>query len=233
LSTQARLGGQWCHVPEDLQAPPDPLRRRNASLPTVVARPPGVSPLTFDDVYDAHIHQVWRGARRLGVPEASLEDVAQDAFVVVHRRLADYDGRAPLASWIYGIVVRVARDHRRRFVRKAAPCTPFDEANPSSTSAGETGAPHRAAERSESVRLLYALLDELDQEKREVLVLAQLEEMTLSEISEVLALNVNTVGARLRAARRAFEEAHARHRARSETDRALRERFASRRGKSP
>ena len=64
-------------------------------------------------------------------------------------------------------------------------------------------------------------------------MLAQFEEMTLSEISVVLGLNVNTVAARLRAARRAFEEAHVRYRARSETERALRDRFGPRRGERP
>jgi len=64
---------------------------------------------------------------------------------------------------------------------------------------------------------LHALLEELDESKREVLVLAQLEEMTVPEIAEVLGANVNTIYARLRAARAEFEAAHARHRARTQT----------------
>ncbi len=48
-----------------------------------------------------------------------------------------------------------------------------------------------------------------------LLVLAQLEEMTVPEIAELLGANVNTIYARLRAARRDFDAAYARHRARN------------------
>jgi RNA polymerase sigma-70 factor (ECF subfamily) len=176
----------------------------------------GDVPRSFDQIYAEHLDFVWRSARRLGIPEAHIEDVAQDVFVVVHRRLADYDGRAPMKSWLFGIVARVARAHRRRFARKLAPCVAYDEQqeNQDTSPIGEAPA-HVAVERSEAVRLLDALLAELDDDKREVLVLAQIEEMSVPEIAECLGLNVNTASARLRAARRAFEEAHARHRART------------------
>jgi RNA polymerase sigma-70 factor (ECF subfamily) len=64
------------------------------------------------------------------------------------------------------------------------------------------------------VKLLSSLLEELDEEKREVFVLAELEEMTVPEISQAIEIPVNTVYSRLRAARLAFEEALARHAAR-------------------
>ena len=51
---------------------------------------------------------VWRGLRRLGVPECDVEDVCQEVFVVVHRKLGDFEGRSSLRTWIYGICARTA-----------------------------------------------------------------------------------------------------------------------------
>lgn len=165
---------------------------------------------TFEDVYEEHFDLVWRTARRLGVPESAVDDVVQDAFLVLHRRLPEYDGRASMKAWLLGITVRVVADHRRRYRRKESHCEPTDE----DAIVSSMPAPIDEVEQAESVRLLADILSQLDEDKREILVLRQLEEMTVPEIAEVLRANVNTIYARLRAARREFEAAYARHRAR-------------------
>jgi RNA polymerase sigma-70 factor (ECF subfamily) len=144
-----------------------------------------------------------------------VDDVVQDTFLVLHRRFAEYDGRASIKAWLLGILVRVVSDHRRRFRRKESHCQSADEA----VMVSSRPDPVDEVAQSESVKLLNDLLAELDEEKREVLVLRQLEEMTVPEIAEVLGENVNTVYARLRAARREFDAAYARHRARTRTER--------------
>ena len=179
-----------------------------------VSRPMPVALPAFDAIYDAQFDFVWRTARRLGVPESAADDVVQDTFVVLHRRLAEYDGETPIRRWLLGIVTRVVADHRRRYRRKDAACVPHPEESERALPSNAP-APSAEAEQSEAVRLLDALLTELDEDKREVLVLAQLEEMTVPEISELLGANVNTVYARLRAARRDFDAAYGRHRARN------------------
>ncbi|MEZ4297343.1 MAG: sigma-70 family RNA polymerase sigma factor [Polyangiaceae bacterium] len=169
--------------------------------------------LDFEEVYDEHAEMVWRALRRLGVPEASVDDAMQDVFVVVHRRLGEFEGRSSLRTWVFGIVLGVARNHRRSARRRApegAHAAEIDDDLP----APDSGGPERHASHAEAVRTLYALLDELDEDKRAVLVLADLEEMTAPEIAAALSLNLNTVYARIRAARLAFEQAVARHRAR-------------------
>jgi RNA polymerase sigma-70 factor (ECF subfamily) len=172
------------------------------------------APASFDAIYDAQFDFVWRMARRLGVPESAADDVVQDTFVVLHRHLAEYDGETPIRRWLSGIVTRVVADHRRRYRRKDAACVPHPEDSERAL-ASNAPEPSAEAEQSEAVRLLDALLSEIDEDKREVLVLAQLEEMTVPEIAELLGANVNTIYARLRAARRDFDAAHARHRART------------------
>ena len=167
------------------------------------------APPSFDYVYAGELAFVWRSARRLGVREAAVEDVVQEIFVVVHRQLPEFEGRSSLKTWLFGITLRVVRDHLRSARRKAT-CGDEELASVRDHRPG----PSDHAERSEAVRLLHALLDELDDARREVFVMAELEQMTVPEIAEVLGLNVNTTYARLRLARQEVEQALARHRAR-------------------
>jgi RNA polymerase sigma-70 factor, ECF subfamily len=162
----------------------------------------------FEVIYRDHLRVVWRALTRLGVPPASLEDAAQDVFLVVHRRHADFEGRSTLGTWIYGIALRVARDYRRREERKRR-LVEIPEDLPTALAD-----PLEVSSTRQARQTLYALLDELDDEKREVLVMAQLEQMSVPEVATVLGMNVNGVYARLRAARIQFEKALSRHRVR-------------------
>ena len=165
--------------------------------------------LDFTDVYEQHFGFVWRSVRRLGVPERYLDDAVQDVFIVVHRQLGAFEGRSTLKSWIFGIARRVAHDHRRRTLRKDRGEVLHDSVP---DPAGRT--PLEQASRAEATRILYEFLDSLDPDKREVFVLAEIEQMTVPEIAAAVEANLNTIYSRLRAARQAFEQAVARHRAR-------------------
>jgi len=172
---------------------------------------PYLAPATFAQIYADNADFVWRNARRLGVPASSAEDVLQEVFIVVQRRRADFDGRAPMRSWIFGILVHVVRRHRRTFLRKEARCVSLDqEAAREIPDEASGSSPHEQAQRAERVRLLEMLLGQLDEDKRTLLVLSELEEWTLREIAEHLGSNTNTVHSRLRAAKRAFENVHRR-----------------------
>jgi RNA polymerase sigma-70 factor (ECF subfamily) len=170
--------------------------------------------LPFDDVYERHFDFAWRNLRRLGVPAPDVDDAAQEVFLVVHRRLPQFEPRGSLKAWLFGIVARVASAHRRR-LRRAAPTSagreePIDpDRTPSLSPAGA-----EAMAESEAVAVLHALLDGLDDDKRAVFVLAELEQMTAPEIAEALGVKLNTVYGRLRQARREFDEGAARMRAR-------------------
>lgn len=161
------------------------------------------------EVYERHFDFVWRTARRLGVESAQVDDVVQEVFMVVHRRAGEFEGRATLKTWLFGITRRVVANHFRTARRK--PAEPYGQSEPHDARSADAEASLVAAEGN---RLLHALLDELDPEKREVFVLAELEEMTGPELAQALGLNLNTAYARLRAARAAFEQALVRHRAR-------------------
>src|SRR5580693_7433095 len=74
--------------------------------------------IDFDTIYRENFRFVWRTAKRLGIEPVFLDDVVQETFVVVHRRLADFARRSSIKTWLYGIVRRVVADHRRGQRRK-------------------------------------------------------------------------------------------------------------------
>lgn len=168
----------------------------------------------FEAIYDEHMAFVWRSLRRLGVQDAGLDDAVQDVFLVVHRRLPEFEARSEVKTWLFGIVLRVARTCRRTVRRKSPEAASAGGAEDAEQIVDIDGArPDELAEKTEAMRVVHAVLDELDDDKREVFVLAELEQMTAPEISEALGVNLNSVYSRLRAARRDFEQAVARRRA--------------------
>ncbi len=168
---------------------------------------------SFDALYDEHFSFVWRTLRRLGVREPSVDDALQEVFLVVHRKLHEFEGRSSVRTWLFGITLKVAKDHRRTFHRKEAPLAGSSMEDLDMLLAPGHN-PDEAARTAEAARILNGLLDEMEDEKRAVFILAELEETPVPEIAEALGINLNTAYSRLRLARKDFEQALARHRAR-------------------
>jgi RNA polymerase sigma-70 factor (ECF subfamily) len=162
-------------------------------------RPDPIAAVTLDltEVWEKHGAFVWRSLRYLGVGESDIDDVTQDVFLVVHRKLAEYEGRGTLRSWLYSICVRAAHGWRRRPAAKREIPTAAAPERPSG------GAPMEEA--MEATRLrdrLRAALERLDDGKRAVFVLYELEQMPMAEIAKTLDLPLQTAYSRLHAARR-------------------------------
>jgi RNA polymerase sigma-70 factor, ECF subfamily len=142
----------------------------------------------------------WRALRRLGVPERDIEDVCQEVFVIVHRRLADFEGRSSVRTWIYGICARVASDYRRsgRVRREVVTDAPPDEA-------GEPDQ-HDALAMKQARATLDRILDTLDDDKRSVFVLYEIEQLQMAEVAEALGCPLQTAYSRLHAARKLVQQ---------------------------
>ena len=167
---------------------------------------------TFAHFYDSHVNFVHRGARRLGIDESAVEDVVQDVFLVVHRRLPEFRNASSIRTWLYGILLRVARLHRRTVVRSNlhGAIDRNSSIDPEDVTDVVTRRPDAAAETMDAYRTLLRILDHLDDDKREMFVLAELEQLPIIEIAELLGLKPNTAYSRLRLARAAFESARIR-----------------------
>jgi RNA polymerase sigma-70 factor, ECF subfamily len=179
-----------------------------------IGRVPDLPPPPFREVYDAQFEFVWRNAAHRGVPAAALDDVVQEVFIVVHRKLPEFEGRSSLRTWVAGIVRKVVADYLRKRGNQPAGDEPLEREPASSADAAH------ASEQSAALELLDALLAKMSEEQREVFVLHEIEHMSGAEIAELTSANENTVWTRLRAARRIFQEGVARQRARQAREQA-------------
>lgn len=164
---------------------------------------------SFESIYEDHFPYIWRSVQRLGVSASQTDDVVQEVFIIAHRKLSTFEGRSSIKTWLYGIALHVARVHRSRARKNDRHETLDEEAVRAPTNAN----PDRRAEKTEAVRAVSAILDRLDDDQREVFVLAELEELSAPEIAVILNEKLNTIYSRLRLAREAFAKAAARYRA--------------------
>jgi len=176
-----------------------------AELSTSVAAP------AFEAFYGETFDFVYRNVRRLGVPESAVDDVVQDVFVVVHRRLAEYDAHSGSArSWVYGILANTVRGYRRSYRRKQSPLRAADteeDLGPASSRAS----PELGAARRRDAELLLSMLAQLPEPQRELIVLGELEQLSIPEICACIGGNKHTVHSRLRVAREALRKKVAQH----------------------
>jgi RNA polymerase sigma-70 factor, ECF subfamily len=167
------------------------------ALAQVLDSEPAAAVPSFDEVYAAHVAFVWRVLRTLGVSEAQIEDAVQDVFVVVHRRLAEFEGRAAITTWLFAIARRVASNHRRRAGGDRTETLVDEPVGRADTFADMS--------RAQAAATVVAILELLDEDQRIVFALVELEQLSVPEVARMLDIKLNTAYSRLRLARHAFE----------------------------
>lgn len=167
-------------------------------------------PRTLEEVYERHAGFVWRIVRRMGVPDHGVEDVMHEAFLVVHRRLPEYDGRVAMTTWLYHLTRGVVSNHRRSRAREQRRIALVD---PKPAPAPD---PEAQTKRGQAAAFVRSFLETLDDDKREVFELVELEGLPVPEVAELVGTNLNTAYSRLRAARQLFQRAVDRIRAADE-----------------
>jgi RNA polymerase sigma-70 factor (ECF subfamily) len=163
----------------------------------------GVVGPTFDDVYRAHAAEVARWAAHLGRPWIDVEDVVQEVFIVVRRRLDEFRGDAKLTTWLYRITAKIVSDARRKerfrsWLRRSR----RGELEDALTSALPT--PAEAIERDQSRAIVYTILDRLPPKYRTVLVLFEIEGHSGEDVAAMTGVKVATVWVHLHRARALF-----------------------------
>jgi RNA polymerase sigma-70 factor (ECF subfamily) len=158
-----------------------------------------------------HFGFIWRSLRRLGVPEPSVDDAAQQVFEVAARRLADLElGRE--RAFLFKTALLVATEARRKAARARSEVSSAEL----ELVADSAPSPEESALSRENRRLLDQALAGLGLEERTVFVLYEIEELSLTEIAELVSIPRGTAASRLRRAREAFHSEVTRLRARRE-----------------
>ena len=179
------------------------------AIPAVVeapyVEPPHVElphALEVRTIYREHGRFVWLSLQRLGIHPSDLDDVAQDVFMVVHRRLGTFDRRARVSTWLFGICMRVAANYRRRrrWTREVL-SGGSDDDRPSGLAAADD-----ILVRREQRELAERALNRLEVAKRATFVMFEIESLSCNEIAELMNVPVGTVYSRLHSARRQLEK---------------------------
>jgi RNA polymerase sigma-70 factor, ECF subfamily len=191
------------YVPASAQSPRDSATGGKTDLRTV---------------YDTWFEEVVRWIRALGGPEADRDDIVQEVFLVVRRRLPSFDG-VNIAGWLYAITRRKVRDFRRRVWVKHIFTRGRSDDLEALPDAGV--GPARALEQKEKQRLLHALLGKMREHRRSTFVLFEIEGLSGEEIARIQGVPLNTVWTRLHHARKEFFALAAKHQQRQKRDPAM------------
>lgn len=165
--------------------------------------PPGKPPLrvapesvsTDEALCDRFLPDVLRWCARLGGPLVDPEDAAQEVMIIVLRRAHTVHDPAKLPAWVFGVTRRTLAWQRRKSIWRRFIGGVFRER------ADPTPGPSEALASRQEIAAVHAMLDELGEELREVLVLADIEGRTDEEVASLLMIPSGTAKSRLRRAR--------------------------------
>jgi RNA polymerase sigma-70 factor (ECF subfamily) len=196
----------WTTTAPPDEPPPAVVRAADEGEPAVAAG--AAETPSFAEVYRANVGFVWQVLRRLGVARSELQDACQEVFLTVHRKLHAFEQRSSLRTRLYGIAVRCAAVQRRRVLRARE--APADDGPEPAVDAAQADSLARRQARA----VVDEILDELDDDKRAVFVLYELEELPMAEVAIAVGCPLQTAYSRLHAARATVEAAVKRRRAR-------------------
>ena len=160
-----------------------------------------------------HFDFVWRLLRRIGVPEADVDDAAQHVFVVAAGRLSDIlEGRE--RTFLFGTALRTAATLRRNLRRRQrwVETALVDAPSPDRT-------PYEELERGQALAFLDEVLAGMSDRLRMVFILSEIEELSAPDVARLQRIPVGTVASQLRRARKEFRDRLRRLQARRLRDR--------------
>lgn len=170
----------------------------------------------FRELVDAHRDRVFNITYRMLGNRAEAEDVAQEVFIAVFKTIDSFREESKFSTWLYRVAVNHCKNRIKYLARRhERDRDELDEASPSANNAsfGPTKGvrPDRALEGAQMEVLLQEAIASLDEEHREVVILRDVEELSIEEICDITGLPDGTVKSRLHRARAALRKKLARH----------------------
>ncbi|MGC4064721.1 MAG: sigma-70 family RNA polymerase sigma factor [Polyangiaceae bacterium] len=168
------------------------------------------SELSLEGIFSKHASYVWRLLGRLGIPPRDVPDVCQEVFITVHRKLPEFEGRSSVKTWLFSICYRLAQSYRRSYRARELPTDELAFTAQDGGLAMSESSPEVQVDKQRAKAMLDHALNLLDDEKRVVFVLYELEELSMPEVAEAVGCPVSTAYSRLHAARKSIRAAFAR-----------------------
>lgn len=163
----------------------------------IVKRAAAGDPGAFEEIYKASAGYVLNVAYRVLGAREDAEEVTQDVFLIIHRKLKDFRFDAAFKTWVYRITVNVSINHAKKSNKARGRTVEFKE----ELAGGEQANQTREADQEFHEKVVAGLLGVLNPDQRACLVLRSVEKLSYQEIAETLDININTVRTRIKRAR--------------------------------
>lgn len=156
-------------------------------------------PVAVTALFEAHYDQVWRVLKRLGLSEAAADDGAQEVFLIASQKWMHIRPGSE-KSFLLGVARRIAASHRRKIPRTS------EALNGEHVETLKDGSllPEQMMRLAEERRMLEEIMNDMDDDTREVFVLFELEGLSRSQVAEVVGIPEGTAASRMRRAQQQF-----------------------------
>ena len=152
----------------------------------------------FEDIYRTYSGFVYNVALRVMRNQEAAEEITQDVFMIIYRKLTQFNFQSSFSTWLYRIAVNQSINYGKRLTRERNKMVAYNENLETKHS---TSAVSEAIEKEQSDITINTLLDALNPEQRACIVLRNIEGLSYEEIAQTLKININTVRSRLKRAR--------------------------------
>jgi RNA polymerase sigma-70 factor (ECF subfamily) len=153
------------------------------------------------EAFQREVDYIIRTLRRLGVSPNDVEDLAHEVFLVLYQSWEKYDSSRPLRAYLFGVAFRVAGNHLRKRRREVLFAV---------TDAADSGPqPDQKLEKNQVRKLVLRALERVPMERRAVLIMHDIDKLSMTEIASNLSIYRFTGYSRLRKARKEFTAAMA------------------------
>lgn len=186
-------------------------RTVTASDPELIAAILQGSETAFAELMQRHQDRIFRLLSRYTRDALECEDLAQEVFLKVFRKLDTFQHDSQFYTWLYRIAVNTATDHLARKSRRKLQLVEDDAVLDSGSPRSEAESVHEPLMRRELAEITRAILDKLPEKYRTILVLREYEDLSYTDIANVLGIQLGTVESRLFRARQRFKQALERH----------------------
>lgn len=163
------------------------------------------STAAFESLIDRYKDRVFRLLGRYCRDPVECEDLAQEVFLKVFRKLHTFQHESAFFTWLYRIAVNAATDHISRASHRRLRLV--DDDAMLDTGTGERDSPEAPLLTAELAAVTRQIVASLPEKFRTILVLREFEDLSYTEIANVLQIQLGTVESRLFRARQRFKEA--------------------------
>jgi len=167
----------------------------------IIKKAAGGDQEAFESIYRSFSKFVYNVAWRIVSKHEDAEEVTQEVFLIIYRKLNTFQFKSLLKTWIYRVTINTAVNYAKKLTKVKSKTTEYNE---QIHCAGVLGDIETQMDKEQNENLISALLNTLTLDQRTCMVLRNIEGLSYQEIADALSININTVRSRLSRGREAL-----------------------------